>query len=413
MRAAHAPTALAVALAVLAPWQRGRADDTASPPLPTAPAGPTFPPPPSPPTLSDAEILGAQDRGFHIDSITTRITGFDQFGNGYQAQGGPTPVSPGSERATILEPQADIEATQGDRWTHSVRVPVDLVSNASPHAVDVTSNASKHVESGSIDWAADYKLSPVADVALLGGVHLENPFRSWHGGIVRKRSFADGDTVLSASFVEVFDWFDRFDIHGGRHGRTDRSSTTGSVGVTQILTPTTLVNVNYGFTMQAGEMGNTWNSVPVSPETRGPEILPNERARHAVVARVAQFLPWDGALHLYYRFYADDWGLVAHSAEGELLQRISRSLYVGGHYRYHTQNGAYFFTTLAAPDGALRTADSDLAPFHAQTLGGKVVIDAPGNRDIRALHFEVGFDRYFRSNDLQVNVVTCATGYRF
>ncbi len=410
MREAHAPTAMAVALAVLATWRGGRADE---PPAQGAATAPVVATPPPTPEMSDVEILGTPDHGLHIDSVTTRLTGFDQFGNGYQAQGGPTPISPGSERATILEPQADIEATQGDRWKHSIHIPVDLVSNASPHSVDVMTSASKHVESGSIDWAATYKMDAVTDATLLGGVHLENPFRSWHGGLAGKRAFADGDTVVSASFVEVFDWFDRFDIHGGRHGRTDRSSTTGSFGVTQILTPTTLVDVNYGFTMQAGEMGNTWNSVPLSSLQRGPEILPDERARHAVVARVAQYLPWDGALHVYYRFYADDWGLVAHSLEGELLQRLSRSLYVGGHYRFHTQNGVDFFTTLAAPDGALRTADSDLAPFDAQTIGGKVVIDTPPVGDVRALHFEVGYDRYVRTNDLQINVVTCETGYRF
>jgi len=412
MREAHAPTAMAVALAVLATWRGGRADEPVAPAQGAATAPVVATPPPTP-EMSDVEILGTPDHGLHIDSVTTRLTGFDQFGNGYQAQGGPTPISPGSERATILEPQADIEATQGDRWKHSIHIPVDLVSNASPHSVDVMTSASKHVESGSIDWAATYKMDAVTDATLLGGVHLENPFRSWHGGLAGKRAFADGDTVVSASFVEVFDWFDRFDIHGGRHGRTDRSSTTGSFGVTQILTPTTLVDVNYGFTMQAGEMGNTWNSVPLSSLQRGPEILPDERARHAVVARVAQYLPWDGALHVYYRFYADDWGLVAHSLEGELLQRLSRSLYVGGHYRFHTQNGVDFFTTLAAPDGALRTADSDLAPFDAQTIGGKVVIDTPPVGDVRALHFEVGYDRYVRTNDLQINVVTCETGYRF
>jgi hypothetical protein len=400
MRAAHARVALAVALAIVAPGQSGRADDAT-------------PPAPPPPVLSDAEILGTPDQAIRVQSVMTRVTSFDQFGHGYQAQGGPTPVSAGSERVTVFEPQVEIEATQGDRWKHSIRVPVDVVTNASADAIDVMSSASRHVEAGSIDWAADYKLNAVSDVALLGGVHLENPFRSWHGGIAEKRAFADGDTVVSASVLEVFDWFDRFDIDGSRHGRTDRSSTSGSVGITQILTPTTLFTINYGFTLQLGELGNTWNSVPLSTQVRGAEILPTERARHAVVARVAQFLPWNGALHLYYRFYADDWGLVAHSVEGELLQRISRSLYVGGHYRYHTQNGVYFFTTLAAPDGALRTADSDLAPLDAQTVGGKVVIDPPGTGGVQALHFEVGFDRYFRSNDLQINVVTCATGYRF
>src|SRR6185437_3044420 len=187
---------------------------------------------------------------------------------------------------------------------------------------------------------------------LSGGVHLENTFRSWSAGLGWSRPFADGDTVLSATFLEVFDWFDRFEIDGHRDGRTDRSSSTVSAGLTQILTPTTVANVNYGITIQRGELGNTWNSVPLADPTpdpkseRGPELLPDERTRHALVVRVAQWLPWNGALHGYYRFYTDDWGNVAHSFEGELLQRLTKHLLIGALYRYHHQTGVFFFTTL-------------------------------------------------------------------
>jgi hypothetical protein len=397
--AVKARAASAVVVAFLAFCPRVRAD------------GPSSPPPT--PAMGDAQILSPIDNALHIESIMTRISGFDQFGHGWQAQGGPTPTAPGSERATILEPQAEIDATQGARLKHRIWVPVDIVSNASPHAIDVLSSASRHVESGSIDWAATYQASPVSDATILGGIHLENPFRSWQGGLAGSRAFADGDTVVSVDVLEVFDWFDRFDIHGTRHGRAERSSATASLGITQILTPTTIVNLNYGVTVQRGEMGNTWNSVSLATGERGPELLPDERVRHAVVARAAQFLPWNGALHVSHRFYADDWGLSAHSTEAELMQRISPFVYVGALYRFHTQTGVTFFTKLADPSAGLRTADSDLAPLDSQTVGGKVVVDVPADPPIRTLHFEFGYDRYVRTNDLHINVVTCATGYRF
>ncbi len=384
-------------LTVITAAQTGRADG------PTASGG----------ALRDQDILGPATPAFHVDSVTTRVTSFNQYGSGYQAQGGPTPSSPGNERATILEPQVEVDATQGPRLSHRFWVPVDVVTNASADAIDVMTSASRHVESGAIDWAAKYKVDADSDVTVRSGIHLENPFRSWTAGLAWSRALADGDTVVSASTLEVFDWFDRFDIHGARHGRTDRTSTTVSAGLTQILTPTTVANVNYGITLQRGEMGNTWNSVPLEGNTRGPELLPSERLRHALVVRVAQFLPWNGALHAYYRFYADDWGNVAHSIEGELLQRVSRALVLGALYRVHRQSGVDFFTTLADPNAPLRTADSDLAPFDSQALGGKIVVDAPMRGEIRALHVELGYERYFRTNDLHIDVFTCETGYRF
>jgi hypothetical protein len=186
-----------------------------------------------------------------------------------------------------------------------------------------------------------------------------------------------------------------------------------SLGFTQVLGPTTVVNLNYGLTVQAGELGNTWNAVPLTSGVRGPELLPDERVRHAVVGRMSQFLPWNGALRLYDRFYADDWGIIANSAEGQILQRLSPELYVGALYRFHTQNGPRFFTTLAPVDATLRTADSDLAPLQSHTIGAKIVGDAPGGGIAHAIHYEVEYDRYFRTNDLRMDVVTCALGLSF
>ena len=367
-------------------------------------------------SLADARILDAMGAALRLQSIMTRVTGFDQYGTGYQARDSPTPLSPGSERETVFEPQAEIVLTQGPRLTHRVRVPVDVVTNASPHAIDVMTQASEHVEGGSIDWTTSYQATPTTELSIRNGLHLENPFRSWDSGLAIRRSYADEATVVGANVLEVFDWFDRFTIDGSRHGHTDRNGTTGAVSLTQVLTPTTLVSLSYGVTLMEGTLGNTWNSVPLTTGVRGPEILPSERVRHALVGRAAQWLPWNGALRLYYRFYGDDWGIVAHSLEAQLLQRLTPQLYVGGYYRFHTQTGASFFTTLAPDDGSLRVADSDLARLDSQTVGGKMVVDLPFSArvgEIHAVHFELAVERYVRTNDLQVNIVSWASGFRF
>lgn len=374
--------------------------------------------PPSP--LSDDEILGAPNSALHVESVTTRVSSFDQDGTGYQSQAGSI-RGPGSERLMVFEPQAEMVLTQGDRLRHRIWVPFDILTQASPNSVarthpDVVSGASKNLEAGTIEWITTYKQSHTQDLLLQTGVHLENPFRSWNAGLGATRSFADENTVLAGGLLAVFDWFDKFYIDGSRHGRTQRSTTTGDLGLTQVLSPTTMANVNYGLSVQEGQLGNTWNSVPIevgSTVIRGPELLPVQRVRQAAVARLSQFLPWNGAFRGYYRFYADDWGIVAHSLEGQLKQRLTRSLYIGGIYRFHTQTGPYFFTTLAPMNSTLRTADSDLAPLQSHTIGGKIVGDVPVNGLVGALHFEVEYDRYWRTNDLWMNIVTISTGFRF
>jgi len=371
---------------------------------------------------SDADILGEKDAKLRVESVTTRISTFEQSGTGYQSQAGSV-LGPGSERLTVFEPQVEVVATQGDRLRHRVWLPFDVLTQASPNSIarthpDVTSGASRNLEAGAIDWTTTYKESRVTDLSMRTGIHLENPFRSWNAGLGATRSFADQNTVIAGGVLGVFDWFDRFYVDGSRHGRTQRATTTGNLGVTQVLTPTTVANLNYGLSVQEGQLGNTWNSVPLSlgggmSFIRGPELLPAQRVRHAAVLRFSQFLPWNGALRGYYRFYADDWGIVASSLEGQLMQRLSRVLYIGGLYRFHTQTGPYFFTTLAPASDTLRTADSDLAPLQSHTFGAKVVGDVPLTGLVRTLHFEVEYDRYFRTNDLEMNIFTCAIGLHF
>jgi hypothetical protein len=365
---------------------------------------------------TDAQILGPEDTALRIESITTRITGYNQYGFGYQSKAGPI-GGPGSERLLVFEPQVEVVATQGDRVTHRIWVPIDVVTAASPHSFeptpDVVSGASRKLEGGTFQWSTTYKADRGSQVALTSGLHIENPFRSWNAGLSGSRALADQNTVVAGSVVGILDWFDRFLITGVRNGRAERSTTMASAGVTQVLTPTTIVHVNYGLTVQEGELGNTWNVVPLANGERGAELLPSSRTRHALVGRMSQFLPWNGALRLYYRFYTDDWGIEAHSVEGQIMQRLTPTLYLGALYRFHTQTGPFFFTTHAPLDATLRVADSDLAPLQSHTLGGKLVGDVPVRGLARLLHFEVEYDRYFRSNDLQMDVVSCALGLRF
>lgn len=371
--------------------------------------------------LSDEAILGeaAKQPWLRITSVMMRMTGFVQEGKGYQSKAGPV-TGPGDERLTVFEPQIDIYAQQGDRFTHRLWIPLDIVTAASPNAIDrgpdIMSNASRQNEAGTVDWTVTYKHDAETDISIRNGVHVEEDFRSWHGGLAINKGWNDRQTVVSASMLTFIDWFDRFTIYGGRRGRTTRTSVTGSLGVTQILTPTTVVNASYGLTVQSGELGTTWNSVPFDVGFRGNEILPERRVRHALVGRFSQALPWDGALKGYYRLYTDDWSIRAHTVELQLLQRMTEWLYAGATYRYHTQDGASFFAQAHSVSSLIRTSDSDLATLDAHTVGGKVVADVPlrePGTGPKALHFEVAFDRYWRNPALDVGILTCATGFSF
>jgi hypothetical protein len=362
--------------------------------------------------LSDEHILGARS-GMRLTSLRLRLTAFDQDGHGYQSRADRAGVrKPGSEWLLVDQPQLEMVATSG-RLTHRLWVPVDVVTSASADALDVIATASRHNESASFDLSSTYHVRPGSDVTLRAAVHVEEPFRSYQFGAGFAHSFADDNAVLSASVNQSTDEFDRFDIFGHRFGRTYRSSTNGNIGLSQLLSPTTVAYIGYGGTLQLGELSNTWNAVPLDDGTLGREYLPRRRGRHALLVRFAQALPWQGALHGSYRFYLDTWQIHAHTFEGNLWQHLGRAVSARLTYRYHSQNAPDFWTTDAAPGAVFRSADSDLAGLHAQTVGGGLAIDLASVGQLRRMHVDVGYERYFRSNDLRVNVYTCAVGFGF
>jgi hypothetical protein len=368
--------------------------------------------------FTDAEILGAGDSGaLRVESLRTRFTHYDQEGRGFQSQAERLPGMAGRESLTVEQPQLELVARHG-KFTHRIWVPVDVVTAASPDAVDTISSASRVNEAGTLDLQTRYRATTTSEVNLRAAFHLEENFRSWILGVGGAKSFADDNTTFAASVIQVLDHFDTYDHTGARTGRAYRSTTNVNLTLTQLLSPTTVAALSYGGSLQLGELSNTWNAVPLANGAVGDERLPRLRHRHAFAARLAQALPWRGVLKAFYRFYVDGWGILAHSLEAQLYQRIGRHVWLRASYRVHHQTAPSFWTT-AAPigtddDGGPRTADSDLAAFVAQTFGGMIAVDIPTRSLlVRDVHLDFGYDRYVRTNGLTVNLYTCSLGLRF
>lgn len=369
-----------------------------------------------PPALDAAQIL--EPPGFELKLVRTRFTAYDQRGRGYQSQEGPR-SGPGSETLRVFQTQAELQVAQGPDITHRLWVPVDIVTSASTNAndryyaePDIISTASAQT----FGAEAEYRVSvrEGGDNTWTGGVagHQGETISAWRISLGYQRELANDNATLGLTLNQVLDWFPEFELGGNRLGRVSRSSSNINLQLSQLLSPTTVARASYGFTHQQGVLTSTWNSVPTLAGERVREQLPERRERHVASLALSQWLPWHGALHLDYRRYQDSWESLAHGIETRLLQEIGSWLLLGINYRYYTQNGVRYFTTATAADSTLHTADSDLAPFHAQTLGFSVAADLP-SPPLGDLFLALGYDYYFRSNELTVDVATWASGFRF
>lgn len=369
-------------------------------------------------------------RGPTIEDLYLRFTLFLQDGTGFQSKAGPA-AGPGSQELVVMQPMGQLGLRGADRrWSHQFNFALDVVTAASPDGLDAVSSASRYNEAGEIDATHAFESRDRGAFAVRYGVHFEEPFRSGFVGFGWSQGFFEDNTTVAVNSTYVLDVFDYIHPLGWSPVRQETRLTIGdTLSWTQVLSPTTLMSLNYGFTFQSGTLETTWNSVaiadaPVSgcandlgqaPEydciNREPERLPKTRTRHALAATIAQHVPRTRTtFKVGYRFYDDDFELRAHTPSVMAYQWMGRRFYVRGMYRYHWQRGVSFYTVATRTDFSEHmplSADSDLAPFTAHQWGAKAVLYLVPPRSLRgAQSLDIGYSRYQRSNDLHIDVVS-------
>jgi len=361
------------------------------------------------------EAATDDEEGWSLESLRLRFTFFDQRGRGAQSQADPEVGADGIERgrmdADIYQPMMQFGVRQSDRVTHTLSLPVDIVTSASADALDAVSSASRVTESFSVDLTSTVSATNDDHLSLRYGLHIEEPFKSGFGGFAYRRDLAQDNTVLEARGFLTVDVFDPITPQGFDVGLVKRYSLLGSLAVTQVLSRTTLLMLSYGLTHQWGTLQNTWNAVPVAGDgLRVAEIFPRTRTRHAASVEVAQHVPASRTtVRLRYRYYRDDFGVQAHSAQGTLYQWLGPRAYFGITYRHHQQTAVDFFTELAPANAheedQPRTADADLAAYTAHQLGGKLVLYLQRDGSGGSESLNLGYHRYWRPR-LDVDLVS-------
>ncbi len=373
--------------------------------------------------LSVAQPSEDEGERWVLDELAFRLSYSDQRGRGGQSQAGARRhrdgTIRGSERLHVINPIARLGVRQNERVRHVLTIPVDVVASASADALDVVSRASLWNEAVSVQLATTIDATGDDHLSLRGSYHLEETLRSLEVGAGFVRDLACDNATLEASLNASIDWFDPITPQGFDWGYEQRRALNANVGVSQVLSPTTLAAASYGLTRQWGLLEQPWNSIPTVPTggtltNRPREVFPGSRLRHAASLQLLQRIPRaGGTLRLRYRHYRDDFGLVADTARAAWVQWLGPRLTGELSYRLHAQRGLRFFTPFIPNPAELplepRTADSDLADFRAHELGVKLrwYFSRNGARGTESL--DVGYLRYRRP---WMRIDTASVGYR-
>ncbi|MFQ5510408.1 MAG: DUF3570 domain-containing protein [Candidatus Krumholzibacteriia bacterium] len=325
-----------------------------------------------------------------------------------------------SDRVTALESRVNARTAIGEGKFFNLQLVYDALSGASPSGAtrtDAVQTLTRPSGIGSYtiqpgedpldDTFKDSRVEADASVELpLGrlsrvsvGVTGSNEFdyRSIGATATVTRDFSKRNRTLSVG-VSASD--DEIDPEGGppipfasmqpagtaqprETGTKSRTTVDVLLGLTQIVSPSTLAQINYSLTESDGYHTDPFKLLSVVDGAAGPnpgatvdyvyERRPDSRTKQSLYGKAKHHLTRD-IVDLSYRYLWDDWGVRSHTVETHYAWQLGPGNYLIPHVRYYHQSAADFYRhslVQGAATPAFASADPRLGEFDAWTTGVK------------------------------------------
>ena len=292
-----------------------------------------------------------------------------------------------SDRTTVIAPRLHVGAPVADATRVDLVYTADVWTSAS---IDIRASASKPVteqrdeinttvtqEWNDLSLSATYRYSHEYDYISHGG--------TLSGALYFAEKAANLEFRLSAAFDQV-----------GRAGdpNFDRSvrNLAARLGFTQLLSANGFIQVLYELINAHGFNSSAYRYVGIGskdglcsigdakvgsvPRSEAqyciPEVLPEDRLRHAFALNFRHALGEKFSVGLGYRFYLDNWAVQSHTALADLSWSPDELLMFALRYRLYLQGSSeHYKTSYTIEDVGPRkyfTNDKELSSFQAHRV---------------------------------------------
>lgn len=193
-------------------------------------------------------------------------------------------------------------------------------------------------------------------------------------------------------------------------GYAPRNSYSAYLSYSQIVNQRLQLMFLLDLIYQDGYLGLPFYRVFFDDASKRIENLPDQRVKVPIGFRANYFLGDVAVIRTYYRYYFDDWGLNAHTANLELAVKLTPFFSISPFYRYYTQQQADYF----APYGEHKVSDAfyssnyDLSTFNSHFFGAGLRL-APPKGIFNWSNFnmiELRYGHYNRSDKLTSNIIS-------
>ncbi|MCP1384954.1 DUF3570 domain-containing protein [Runella salmonicolor] len=191
-----------------------------------------------------------------------------------------------------------------------------------------------------------------------------------------------------------------------------RNSYNLALSLSQVINKRLQLLITVEPAFQQGLLSTPYHRVYFTDGSHTVEKLPGSRFKLPVGARLSYFLGDKVILRGFYRFYADDWGMKAHTANFEATYKITPFVSVSPFYRFHNQTAVRYFNAYGKhrPTEVYYTSDYDISGFTSHFVGTGIRVAPPGGLfGIKQWHsVELRYGHYLRSTGMVGNSVTLA-----
>lgn len=213
----------------------------------------------------------------------------------------------------------------------------------------------------------------------------ENDYDSYGLSVRDAIDFNQKNTTLLAGAAFTHDLID-----GAYEGDSEtKDSVDAMIGLTQVLSPSTLFTVNLTLGQVSGYLDDPYKVVDLNGSAV-PEKRPDNKDKKILYLALNQaFAEANGSAEVSYRYYDDSFGITAHTVEFAWYQKLGPEFILRPSLRLYEQSEADFYGLHFTGDPDAYSSDYRLSGLTAVGYGLKLIWSP--NSSFSA---DIGYERY-------------------
>lgn len=379
------------------------------------------------------DTTGYQSRKLKVDEVNFVSAYYHQNGNNSAVTGGI-----GTENLTDFANTLDLQMSKltkaGNKNTFLFELGVDHYTSASSDKIDPYSVSSASRQDTrvypSLNWTHSNEKTGTA-YGFTGSYSHEFDYQSKGVGFNFTSVSKDKNTQFdfkAQAFLDTWKVILPVELrppgygsgsdHDGRGSvpHSPRNSFSTSFSLSQVITPRLQALLIVEPSYQHGLLATKYQRDYFTDGSERVENLPDNRYKLPIAVRFNYFLDDHFIIRTFYRYYMDNWGIRANTAEVEVPIKLTSFVSVSPFYRYNNQQGTRYFAPYGQhnPTDTYYTSDYDLSTLHSNFVGANFRL-APPNGVFGWQHLntlELRYGHYMRSTGLNSDVVTLAMKFK-